>query len=137
MTELDALARQVLKSQPFSVLLGAELGHIEPGKAELIIPIKPEFRQQHGFAHGGLVSYAADNAITFAGGSLLGDAVTAEYKINYVRPAVGDKLIARASAVGTGKRQVVCRCDVFVLKGGEEKLCATAQGTVTRVEGKE
>jgi uncharacterized protein (TIGR00369 family) len=131
---LEDLARQVLHAQPFAVLTGTELVSIEPGKVELTMPIKGEFRQQHGFAHGGIVSYMADNAITFAGGSIFGDAVTAEYKINYVRPAVGDKLLARAEAVGIGKRQIVCRCDVFVIKDNETKLCATALGTVARVE---
>ena len=57
--------------------------------------------------------------------------VTSEFKINYVRPAVGERLIARAHAVHHGKSQAVCRCDVFVLKDGAEKLCAVAQGTIT------
>ena len=39
-------------------------------------------------------------------------------------------VIARAEAVHTGKTQSVCRCDVFVLKDGVEKLCAVAQGTI-------
>lgn len=134
---LTEFAKQVLASQPFSVLLGAQLGSIEPGKAELVIPLRAELRQQHGFAHGGVVSYAADNAITFAGGSMLGDSLTAEYKINYLRPAVGDKLIARAEVTHSGKRQAVCRCDVYVVHNGENKLCATAQGTVIKVEAKE
>ena len=135
---LDERARQVLRDQPFAVLTGTELGSIEPGKVELRIPIKAELKQQHGFVHGGVLSYAADNAITFAGGSALGtDAVTAEYKINYLRPALGDLLVARAEAISTGKRQAVCRCDVFVVKNGESKICATALGTVAKLEPKE
>jgi len=89
-------------------------------------------RQQHGFVHGGVVSYAADNALTYAGGTAMRvPVVTSEFKINYVRPAVGERLIARAHAVHHGKSQAVCRCDVFVLKDGVEKLCAVAQGTIT------
>lgn len=132
------LAKKVLSDQPFSVFLGAELGAIEPGRAELVIPLRPELLQQHGFVHGGVISYAADNAITFAGGSMLGDAVvTAEYKINYLRPAMGEKLIVRAEAVHAGKRQAVCRCEVFAVKDGKTSLCAIAQGSVTRIESKE
>ena len=87
--------------------------------------------QQHGFVHGGVVSYAADNALTYAGGTAMRvPVVTSEFKINYVRPAVGERLIARAHAVHHGKNQAVCRCDVYVLKDGEEKLCAVAQGTI-------
>jgi uncharacterized protein (TIGR00369 family) len=64
-------------------LLGAHLTQLRQGEAELVIPITSDLLQQHGFVHGGVVSYAADNALTFAGGSVLGPAVvTAEYKIN-------------------------------------------------------
>ena len=95
------------------------------------MPITEDFRQQHGFAHGGLVSYLADNAITFAGGLALGgDALTSEFKINYVRPARGTVLVARAEALAVGRRQAVCRCEVQAVEDGAETLCALAQGTV-------
>ena len=133
MNMLD-LGRKILASQPFSVLLGAELPSLSAGTAEIRVPIRPQLRQQHGFVHGGVVSYAADNALTFVGGSVLGTAVvTSEFKINYVRPARGDYLVARASVIHHGKRQAVCRCDVFASDQGAEALCATAQGTISRL----
>ena len=128
------LGRKILASQPFSVLLGAELLDLSPGTAEIKVPISPQLGQHHGFVHGGVVSYAADNALTFAGGSILGPAVvTSEFKINFVRPAQGDSLVARASVIHHGNRQAVCRCDVFASAEGAEALCATAQGTVARL----
>jgi uncharacterized protein (TIGR00369 family) len=133
MDDLLEWGRGVLAEQPFSRLVGAELASFTRGQAELRIPIRDELRQQFGFVHGGVVSYAADNALTFAGGSVLGpNVVTAEYKINYVRPAVGQVLIARATVVHSGKTQAVCRCDVYAVRDGAESLCATAQGTITR-----
>ena len=51
-------------------------------------------------------------------------------KINYSRPAIGERLIARAEVESHGKRQAVCSCKVYALKDGEENLCAIAQGTV-------
>lgn len=126
-----AMGREVLGKQPFSVLIGAELQALSPGRCELHVPVSDSIRQQHGFVHGGVVSYAADNALTYAGGTAMRvPVVTSEFKINYVRPAVGERLIARAHAVHHGKSQAVCRCDVFVLKDGVEKLCAVAQGTI-------
>ena len=126
-----AMGREVLASQPFSRLIGAELAALSPGRCELHVPITEVVKQQHGFVHGGVLSYAADNALTYAGGTALRvPVVTAEFKINYLRPAIGERLIARAHAVHTGKSQAVCRCDVFVVKDGEEKLCAVAQGTI-------
>jgi uncharacterized protein (TIGR00369 family) len=127
-----AMGREVLAQQPFSRLIGAELHALSPGQCELHVPVTEAIRQQHGFVHGGVVSYAADNALTYAGGTAMRvPVVTSEFKINYVRPAVGERLIARAHAVHHGKSQAVCRCDVFVLKDGVEKLCAVAQGTIT------
>jgi len=129
-----AMGRDVLAKQPFSVLLGAELAALSPGKVDLQLALKPEHLQQDGFAHGGIVSYLADNALTFAGGTAMQvPVVTSEFKINYVRPAVGERLIARASADAVSKTQAVCRCEVFAVKDGVEKLCALAQGTIVRL----
>ena len=127
------MGREVLALQPFSVLIGAELTALAPGQAELQLPITDKVKQQDGFAHGGVVSYLADNALTYAGGTAMRvPVVTSEYKINYLRPAVGERLIARAEAVAVSKSQAVCRCDVFAVIDGQEKLCAVAQGTIAR-----
>jgi uncharacterized protein (TIGR00369 family) len=129
-----AMGREILAKQPFSVLLGAELAALSPGKVDLQLALKPEHLQQNGFAHGGVVSYLADNALTYAGGTAMQvPVVTSEFKINYVRPAVGERLIARASADAVSKTQAVCRCEVFAVKDGAEKLCALAQGTIVRL----
>ena len=125
------LGRKVLAEQSFSQLIGAQLDALAPGKVTLRVPIRPDLLQQNGFAHGGVVSYCADNALTYAGGTALQKPVlTSEFKINYVRPALGEALIARAEATYVGKTQAVCRCEVYILKDGEEKLCAVAQGTI-------
>ena len=132
-----AWGQRILQTQPFSILLGAELTGLERGRCELSLPITAQLLQQHGFAHGGVVSYLADNALTYAGGTALGsNALTLEFKINYVRPAVGEMLIARAHAEATGKAQSVCRCNVYAVKDGEEKLCAVAQGTIVPAPSK-
>jgi uncharacterized protein (TIGR00369 family) len=131
--EFLAMGRQVLDSQPFSCLLGAEITALARGRCQLELALKDELKQQHGFAHGGALAYLADNALTYAGGTAMAVPVlTAEFKINYVRPAVGERLIARAEAVSVSKSQAVCRCDVFVLHDGKEKLCAVALGTIAR-----
>jgi uncharacterized protein (TIGR00369 family) len=134
MDDMLTMGRQVLALQPFSVLLGAELTGFSEGSAELKVPIREELKQQHGFLHGGVISYAADNALTYVGGSVLGPAVvTSEFKINYMRPATGDFIIARATVIHAGKNQAVCRCDIYAVTGTAENLCATAQGTITKI----
>ncbi len=131
MTGILDFGRKVLESQSFSRLLGTELVRFEQGIVELRLPLKPEHLQQHGFAHGGIVAYMADNALTYAGGgTVLGNVLTLEMKLNYIRPAVGEALVARASVISSGRTQAVCRCEVFAVTEGEEKLCAAAQGTI-------
>ena len=134
MDDVLTIGKQVLASQPFSVLLGAELLYFSQGRAEIKVLIRSELKQQHGFVHGGVISYAADNALTFAGGSVLGPGVvTSEFKINYLRPAMGDFLVAKATVIYSSKSQAVCRCDVFMSEDGEENLCATSQGTISKL----
>jgi len=125
-----------LAQQAFSRLLGAELTALRRGHCQLELPVRDELLQNNGFVHGGAVSYLADNALTYAGGTAMAvPVVTSEFKINYVRPAVGQRLIARADAVAVSKSQAVCRCDVFAVNDGVEKLCAVAQGTIARLAG--
>lgn len=135
MTDLMAFGRSVLESQPFSVMIGAELEAFEPGRAVLALELGPDHMQHLGMAHGGVVSYLADNALTFAGGSALGAAcVTLEFKINYIRPARSGRLVAEAKVVNAGKRFAVTECRVTARENGEEILVASAQGTICRLE---
>ncbi|MDT0427357.1 PaaI family thioesterase [Streptomyces flavovirens] len=133
MTELSLqAAQQVLDSQPFSSLVGARLTGFGDGAATLEVGVRDELRQQNGFLHGGVLAYAADNALTFAAGTTLGAAVlTGGFSIQYIRPATGRTLSARAVVVHTARRQAVARCDLYTVDDeGTETLCAVAQGTV-------
>jgi len=131
MDDLKAFAQHVFNAQPFSQFIGAELITSSNDSAELALAIQDHHKQQHGFVHGGVISYLADNAITFAGGLALGgNALTVEFKINYLRPAIGTRLVAIAQARSTGKRMAVCQCEVYAVEGDARKLCALAQGTI-------
>ena len=133
--DLLAYGRQALANQSFSRLLGAQLDVFEAGSAQLSLPLAPHLLQQDGFVHGGVLSYLADNALTYAGGSVLGKVLTSEFKINYLRPAKdADKLVAVATVVGSGRTQAVCRCDIYLEREGERKICAAAQGTIRKAE---
>ncbi|MEV8007767.1 PaaI family thioesterase [Streptomyces parvus] len=127
-----AFGREVLEAQPFSVLLGARLTAFGDGAAVLELDVRDDLRQQNGFVHGGVLSYAADNALTFAAGAAVGPAVlTAGFTIDYLRPARGEVLRARAQVVRPGRSRVVCRCDLLMVDAeGTETLCAVAQGTI-------
>ncbi|ABG93755.1 MULTISPECIES: PaaI family thioesterase [Rhodococcus] len=126
-------AQAVLAAQPFSVLVGARMTQFGEGGTTLEIPVRDELRQQNGFVHGGVLSYAADNALTFAAGTVLGaNIMTAGFTITYLRPAQGVLLRADARADASTRRQALCRCDIYAVQDdGSEVLCAAAQGTAT------
>jgi uncharacterized protein (TIGR00369 family) len=131
--QIKEFAAAAFAAQPFSMFIGAELGDVGTGHAEIRVANRPELLQQHGFVHGGVVSYLADNALTFAGGLALGgDALTVEYKINYTRPAVGETIVARARVLSTTRTQAVCQCLVYAVTGDGERLVAVAQGTIVK-----
>jgi uncharacterized protein (TIGR00369 family) len=128
-------ARQVLAAQPFSVLLGAEVTRFERGTATIEIAIRSELTQQNGYLHGGVLSYAADNALTFAGGSVLGPAVlTAGFTIKYLRPAQGSLLRAEATVTHAGQRRATCHAELRCTNdAAESALVATARGTIVAI----
>jgi uncharacterized protein (TIGR00369 family) len=126
------VANEILRTQPFSMLLGARLTSFGDRAATLELDVRTELLQQNGYVHGGVLAYAADNAITFAGGSVIGpDVLTGGFSIDYLAPARGAKLLAHAHVVHASIRRATCRCDLYVLdSSGASTLCAAAQGTV-------
>lgn len=129
-----AWGEQVLAAQPFSVLLGAGLLSFSKGGVELKVPIKAELMQQHGFVHGGVISYAVDNALLPMRVAVLWVLV---WLPRSSRSTMSGRrwggIVARAIVIHAGKNQAVCRCEVYVSSRSAERLCAMAQGTVTRV----
>lgn len=133
--DLLAMAQGVLDAQPFSTLVGARATRFTPEGVEVSLALRPDLTQHHGFAHGGLQATLADITLTFMGAAALGPSVlTSEFKINFLRPAQGDTLIGRGSVLSAGKRQAVTRCDLYAAQDGQEKLVATALGTIARAD---
>jgi uncharacterized protein (TIGR00369 family) len=128
-------AQQILAAQPFSVFLGARIAAFADGRATLEIDVRDELLQQNGYLHGGVLAYAADNALTFAGGSALGPTVlTRGFTIDYLMPARGRTLQARAEVIQASRRQATCRCDLYMLDAASTvAYCAAAQGRVTAI----
>jgi uncharacterized protein (TIGR00369 family) len=126
------VAQKLLAAQPFSVLVGARVTAFGDGGATLEVDIRPDLQQQNGFLHGGVLAYAADNALTFAGGTALGpEVLTGGFTISYLRPAQGALLRAEAKVAHAGRRQATCTCELITIDdAGTSTLCAIAQGTV-------
>jgi uncharacterized protein (TIGR00369 family) len=127
------IMRQVIPKSPFTAFLGTEIIACGGGEAELVVPIRTELTQHHGFAHGAVVGCVADNACAWAAASVVGDVVTTEYKLHLLAPAVGDKLVGRGRVVKASSRLVTASADVFAVNGDGEKHVATMLATIMPV----
>jgi uncharacterized protein (TIGR00369 family) len=135
--DLAARAGRALLDQPFTRLVGAYMGEVSHGRVEFIVDNRPELTQNHGFIHGGIIGYLADNACGAAASTVLPKGaislVTSEYKISLLRPATGERAMARAEVIKSGRRQCVAQAHVYCQDKGEEKLVAIALGTLTYI----
>lgn len=119
--------------QSFMGHIGAELARIEPGFCEISLPYSERICQQHGFFHGGVIGALADTAGGYAGYALApagSTVLTVEYKLNFVAPGAGERLIARGRVIRAGRTLTVTRAEVSALEDGDETLCATALQTL-------
>lgn len=125
------MKRVAVAGSGFSNWLQVEPLVVWQGKSELLLQLRPEMTQHHGFAHGAIVGLMADNACAWAGASVAGDVVTGGYTINFLRPAIGERLRARGEVIKPGKRQVIVRADVWAEGAGQDPVhVATAQATI-------
>ncbi|WP_416226690.1 PaaI family thioesterase [Qipengyuania sp. ASV99] len=125
------MKRVAVKQSGFSNWLDVEPILVWEGKSELLLVLRSDMTQHHGFAHGAIVGLMADNACAWAGASVAGDVVTGGYTINFLRPAKGERLRARGEVVKPGKRQVIVRGDVWAESAGSAPVhVAVAQATI-------
>lgn len=125
--------------QKFMELINAKLIDVQPGYCEIHVPYDLTLTQQHGFFHAGIISTIADNAAGYAGFSLMEEnssILTVEFKLNILSPGDGDRLIGKANVIKSGRTLTICRSEVFVVKDGEEKLCAAAQSTLIQLKNR-
>lgn len=130
---LEALQGIVART-PFASFLGAQVLAVSPGSVELAIDVRPDIMtQHHGFVHGAVMGFVADSACAWAAGTLAGDVVTSEYKLHFLAPAVGQRIIGRGRVIKASSRMVVTQADIYCVKNGSEKLVAIALATIVKV----
>lgn len=129
----ESVVRDAFEKQTAMRTIGVELTHLEPGIAHLTLPCH-EGIMSHvpPIVHGGTISMIADSAMGFAALTLApegGTGVTVEYKITFMAPAVGERLVARGRVVKAGRQLTFADVRVVVINGDQEKTVATATGT--------
>jgi uncharacterized protein (TIGR00369 family) len=131
-----AFAEEVRKSfaeQSIMQVISAELTRVEPGMVEISLPYRRDLTQQDGYLHAGIITTIADSAAGYAAYSLMpagSGVLSVEFKVNLLRPAQGERFVARAEVIKPGKNLTVVRADVFGIQGTERTLVATLLGTM-------
>ncbi len=121
----------------FCNLIASELEELGPGTCAASVARRPELLQHLGMFHGGVSAYLVDHATTVAAATILmpGQAVlTAEYKLNLMAPATGERLICRARVLRPGSTVTVVAADLFSLAGGKEKQTGAALATIAVID---
>ncbi len=131
--EYKEFVRYQFKSAGFIQHLGIDLVDFGPGWCETALPLRAEHMQQDNFAHAGVVTTLADHTSGMAAGTVCPanrKVLTVEFKVNLLRPAVGDALRCRAEVVKPGKNLTVVEARVHI----GEKLVALMTATMALVE---
>lgn len=133
----DPLARirAINQTSAFNQWCGIEVVSAEPGKVEISMPWRSEVGQYSGFLHAGLIGALIDTACGFAAATVAGRVLASHYSVNCLRPAVGERFVARARVVKPGKSQVFTACELYAHAGGSEKLVATGETLLSVVAG--
>lgn len=133
----DQLIRKVTQLTGFTHAAGVEVIAVSPGRVELSLAKKPELSQFNGFFHGGVVAGLADHAAGAAATTSLPAgkiAVTIDLHVNFLAPASGPTLVARAKTLQVGG--TICVATVELTSSGErgEVPCAVATVTLRAVD---
>lgn len=119
----------------FNRWCGIEVTVADAGRVEIQMPWRTEAGQYLGFLHAGLIGTLIDTACGFAAATVAGPhLLAANFSVNCLRPAQGQKFIARARVIKPGKTQIFTSCDLFAVDAGEEKLVANGQTLLTVVQ---
>jgi uncharacterized protein (TIGR00369 family) len=137
MRDLQQLVRQITTLPGYTSAVGTRVVRVEPGKVALALDRRADLLQFSGVFHGGVIAGLADHAAGGAASTLMPEgkiAVTVELKINYLSPAAGETIVARAETMQSGGTLSVVKVDVVSVTEGREQLCAFCTATMRAID---
>jgi uncharacterized protein (TIGR00369 family) len=132
-----AVATDTFERQRAMQTLGISIARMEPGEVDLAMDYSPDFTQQNGFVHAGVITAGLDNACGIAAFTLMpagSDILTVEFKTNLLAPAQGERFIFRGVVVNPGRTLTVCEGKAYAVRDGSESLVATMTGTLMALQ---
>jgi uncharacterized protein (TIGR00369 family) len=128
---------EAINARGFSGAAGFRIVAVEPGRAEVALARRDDLVQFFGHFHGGVITALADQAAGIAVTSALPKGrigVTVEIKVNFLVPADGTELLARAKILKMSGSIGVATVEVFSKDGGSETLCAFCTATMRALD---
>ncbi|MFQ5548967.1 MAG: PaaI family thioesterase [Woeseia sp.] len=143
MKKLNELPREQLErvftAAPFVADLGIRLVTIDRGTCETELIVEPRHLQQNGLVHAGVQATMADHTAGGAAATLIEPGktiLTAEFKINLLRAARGERLICRSEVLKSGSRLIVVESEVRCEDAGASKLVSKTTVSIAVVEAR-
>jgi uncharacterized protein (TIGR00369 family) len=128
---------EAINAKGFTGAAGFRIVEVKPGYAELALARRDDLVQFFGHFHGGVITALADHAAGIAVTSGLPKGrigVTVEIKVNFLAPADGSELVARAKILKLTGSIGVATVEVFSVKDSAETFCAFATTTMRAVD---
>ena len=115
--------------------LNAKLMGVEKGEVKISCEFSEGLTQQHGFFHAGAATSIADTACGYAALTMMPEdmeVLSVEFKINFMKPAKSDKLIAIGKVLHSGRTLTICEGCVY--DSSQEKLISKMTATLITVK---
>ena len=139
MTDLRERVAASFAAQGLMTTIGARLALVEEGEVHIELPFSLALSQQRGYLHAGATTSIVDSACGYAALTRAPpgfDVVTAEFKLNLMRPAVGHRFLAIGRVASAGRLLTVCTGEVRAFAEGAQdyKVVALMQATIANVD---
>ena len=128
---------EAVTAKGFTRAAGFRVIAVEPGSAEVALSRREDLLQFFGYFHGGVITALADQAAGIAVTSGLPKGrigVTVEIKVNFLAPADGSELVARAKTLKMSGSIGVATVEVFTRDETSERLCAFCTATMRALD---
>lgn len=136
MSDIHKRVASSFEAQGLMATLGAELVSVTDGEVQIALPFSERLSQQHGYVHAGAITSIVDSACGYAALTKAPpecEIVSAEFKINLLRPAIGERFLAIGRVQSAGRTLTVCTGEVQAFLGSTCKVVALMQATMVNV----
>ena len=118
---------------PYGAFIGISIDDFSEGKVTCSVALRDHHLNNGGRVHGGVLTSLADTAAGAAVRTVRPEGkltATTDLSISFIRPPVGNQLVAVAEVLHAGKRLFRVEIEIFCL----EKLVAKTNATFMLVE---